>query len=505
MPSIAHDLQLILDLAPQYSKDPTPAMLERAAAATELAGRLKGALEELASPTDWGELDLQVKAGGRQANFSPLPWVRVYSKRYAPTAQEGTYLVYLFAADGSRVYLSLNQGTSEFRSGHMRPMVERDALLSRAAQARSELGDLIETAGASSTVTGMDLAWQGLESADSRNRARAYEAANILAHEYRGGQIPPDEQLLGDLAGMLRMLAKLYGVTSLPPKMQSSFDADSLQKLAVNSRSLEIDGHVYRAIIAAVASGKHVVLTGPPGTAKTTLAELTCSLAADAGLCPGYVLTTATADWTTYDTIGGLSPTGSGGSLQFRPGFFMDAARSGNWLVVDELNRSNFDRAFGQLFTVLSGQSVVLPYEDPHSGHRIALVLEGARGGQPYDPADYAVYRIPGSWRIIATMNVFDKSLLFEMSFALMRRFAFIEVPSPPVPIYQTVWRRELVGLHDEQYSKIDAVLSKLLALRSVKDIGPAVFIDMAKFARRYIRDDIAATPGEPGGRQSPS
>ncbi len=25
-------------------------------------------------------------------------------------------------------------------------------------------------------------------------------------------------------------------------------------------------------------------------------------------------------------------------------------------------------------------------------------------------------------------MNVFDKSLLFEMSFALMRRFAFIEV-----------------------------------------------------------------------------
>ena len=28
-------------------------------------------------------------------------------------------------------------------------------------------------------------------------------------------------------------------------------------------------------------------------------------------------------------------------------------------------------------------------------------------------------------------MNVFDKSLLFEMSFALMRRFAFIEVPSP--------------------------------------------------------------------------
>lgn len=282
-----------------------------------------------------------------------------------------------------------------------------------------------------------------------------------------------------------------------PPR--ASFDADSLEQRATADRyQLEISQRVYRAIIAAITSGKHVILTGPPGTAKTTLAELTCSLAADAGLCPGYMLTTATADWTTYDTIGGLSPTGSGGGLQFRAGFFLDAARSGNWLVVDELNRSNFDRAFGQLFTVLSGQSVVLPYEDPDSGHRIALVLEGAQGGQPYNATDYAILTIPESWRIIATMNVFDKSLLFEMSFALMRRFAFIEVSSPPVPMYETIWRRELEGLQDEQYSRIDAVLSKLLALRLVKDIGPAVFIDMAKFARRYVQTDSVASAGEP-------
>jgi hypothetical protein len=35
MPSIAFDLQQILDLAPQYSKDPTPAMRERAAAGAD--------------------------------------------------------------------------------------------------------------------------------------------------------------------------------------------------------------------------------------------------------------------------------------------------------------------------------------------------------------------------------------------------------------------------------------------------------------------------------------
>src|SRR5215831_18381715 len=99
-------------------------MFERAEAAADLAERLRSALAELASPARWGELDLRVKAGGRQGSFSPLPWVRVYSKRHAPTAQEGRYLVYLFAADGSRVYLSLNQGSSERRSGHMRPIVD---------------------------------------------------------------------------------------------------------------------------------------------------------------------------------------------------------------------------------------------------------------------------------------------------------------------------------------------------------------------------------------------
>jgi MoxR-like ATPase len=171
------------------------------------------------------------------------------------------------------------------------------------------------------------------------------------------------------------------------------------------------------------------MLTGPPGTGKTTLAELTCQLAADAGLCSGRQLTTATADWTTYETIGGLRPTGAAGSLEFHYGLFLEAIRAGKWLVIDELNRSNFDRAFGQLFTVLSGQSVVLPYEDPKRRKPVALVV-GDNTGE-YSPADYAILQVPGTWRIIATMNVFDKSLLFEMSFALMRRFAFIEVPSP--------------------------------------------------------------------------
>ena len=151
-------------------------------------------------------------------------------------------------------------------------------------------------------------------------------------------------------------------------------------------------------------------------------------------LCTGYLPTTATTEWTTFETIGGFQPTAEG--LIFRPGLFVEAIETGRWLVIDELNRSNFDRAFGQLFTVLSGQPVVLPFKRAGKSQPISLVPSGV---EPPDDTD--AIRLPPRWRIIATMNVFDKNLLFEMSYALMRRFAFVEVTCPSDEAYERAAR----------------------------------------------------------------
>src|SRR6516225_8981114 len=217
------------------------------------------------------------------------------------------------------------------------------------------------------------------------------------------------------------------------------------------------------------------MLTGAPGTGKTSLAYALADLARDALNCSGYMAVTACADWGERHTVGHYADTPEG--VVFQPGVFLEAIQSGRWLVIDELNRADFDRAFGPLFTVLANQPVILPYKRVGHPEPIAIVPAGAPSPPGTDPIG-----IPRHWRIIATMNEFDKETLHRLSYALMRRFAFIEVPPAPDHVV-----RSLVAGPGE-------LVAKLLPVRQFVELGPALFIDAARYtARRMTEPD--ATP----------
>jgi 5-methylcytosine-specific restriction protein B len=201
-------------------------------------------------------------------------------------------------------------------------------------------------------------------------------------------------------------------------------------------KGLFMDGKEFDALVRLFHDKKNLIIQGAPGVGKTFLAKR---------LAYGILGKMDDArlqsvqfhqSYSYEDFVQGFRPSlGESGALAFvlRDGTFYEFCRRAqksaepHVFVIDEINRANVSRVFGELMVLL---------EADKRGDKHAMRLA-------YQQADDPRFYVPENVYVLGLMNVADRSLAV-VDYALRRRFAFYEL----TPQFASARFREWVIAH---------------------------------------------------------
>jgi hypothetical protein len=142
---------------------------------------------------------LAVGSVGKGGVNADVPWICVFDQGITTTAREGYYIVYLFDSKMQSVYLSLNQGWTQYEDRY--PLNEARETISQNAKKGQRI--LRSTQGFS---------FDPIELNATQTLGKGYELGNILSKYYPIAQPPSDSAFMNDLHYMIGIYRELKGV-----------------------------------------------------------------------------------------------------------------------------------------------------------------------------------------------------------------------------------------------------------------------------------------------------
>lgn len=235
---------------------------------------------------------------------------------------------------------------------------------------------------------------------------------------------------------------------------------DATEELAT---SLNVDREWLTEWIDLLRDRPQLIFYGPPGTGKTYIAQhLGAHLAGD-----NIRLVQFHPAYSYEDFFEGYRPLEEGG-FRLKPGPLrktVDAARDNPstpyFLIIDEINRGNLAKIFGELYFLLEYRS-----------QNVDLL---------YATDDDIGFTLPENVFIIGTMNTADRSIAL-VDAAMRRRFAFVPLHPFEAPT-SGVLRRWLAA------NQLDAAVADLLDELNVRIEDPDFKIGPSYFMRPAVHE----------------
>ncbi|MBN2220339.1 MAG: DUF3578 domain-containing protein [Kosmotogaceae bacterium] len=140
----------------------------------------------------------KVSASPGQGQWAEIPWIGIFDKDITESPRHGYFVMYIFTADMSAVYLSLNQGWLFFKDTFGAEAKEKIATAAEAYRRILRVDENYDY----DTITLRADGELGI----------GYELGHVYGKKYEKGMVPGDEALKRDLLGMIALYQRLMEI-----------------------------------------------------------------------------------------------------------------------------------------------------------------------------------------------------------------------------------------------------------------------------------------------------